>query len=137
MWIQRDISSCLAQNNDLIQIINGPRQCGKSSLALHLGQDFIELSLDDSSLRELAQRDPELFLSQFGDRKLFIDEAQYAPNLFPSLKRRIDLFKRTGRPHETLYRLTGSNQIMMDQKVKESLAGRASFFELSTLTRLA
>lgn len=134
MWIERDISEFLAKNTDLIQILNGPRQCGKSSLLLNLDQDFVELSLDDPSLRELAESDPELFLNQFGEQKLLIDEAQYAPNLFRSLKRRIDLSKRTKKPLQTRYRLTGSNQILMDQEVKESLAGRASFFELNTLS---
>jgi uncharacterized protein len=62
-------------------------------LILHVDPSFVELSLDDAS-RQLAQDDPELFLKQFIGKKLFIDEAQYAPALFPSLKRRADLYKR-------------------------------------------
>lgn len=135
MWIQRDISNIIQQNKDPIQIIRGPRQCGKSSLILHLDPDFKELSLDDPSLRELAQNDPELFLRQFNNQKLFIDEAQYAPALFPSLKRKADLFKRDNKNiPQTILRLTGSNQILMDRNVKESLAGRASFFDMNTLS---
>lgn len=135
MWIDRDISGIISRNKDLIQVIRGPRQCGKSSLILHLDPSFKELSLDDPSLRELAQSDPELFLKQFGDSPLFIDEAQYAPNLFPSLKRKIDLHKRQSKsPASTILRLTGSNQILMDKWVKESLAGRASFFDMNTLS---
>ena len=135
MWIQRDISDSLAASDDLIQVIRGPRQCGKSSLLVKLGPEFTELSLDDPALRELAQRDPELFLNQFGTEKLLIDEAQYAPALFPSLKRRVDLYKRDpSKPHITLFRITGSNQIVMDRHVKESLAGRASFFDMNTLS---
>jgi uncharacterized protein len=135
MWIQRDISNIIAKNTDPIQIVRGPRQCGKSSLLLHIGSDFRELSLDDPTLRALAQSDPELFLKQFENQKLFIDEAQYAPALFPSLKRRADLFKREnkGKAH-TILRLTGSNQILMDRTVKESLSGRASFFDMNTLS---
>lgn len=135
MWIKRDISNIIQQNADPIQIIRGPRQCGKSSLILHLDPDFKELSLDDPSLRELAQNDPELFLRQFNSQKLFIDEAQYAPALFPSLKRKADLFKRNNKnAPQTILRLTGSNQILMDRNVKESLAGRASFFDMNTLS---
>ncbi len=85
IWIKSDISNIIEKNNDPVQVFRGPRQCGKSSLILHLGAGFKEVSLDDPALRELAQRDPELFLSQFGTEKLFIDEAQYAPELFPSL----------------------------------------------------
>lgn len=135
MWIQRDISKNIEQNADFIQIVRGPRQCGKTSLILHLDPEFRELSLDDPSLRELAQRDPELFLRQFDSQKLFIDEAQYAPELFPSLKRRVDLLKReSGGKSRTVLRLTGSNQILMDRNVKESLAGRATFFDMNTLS---
>jgi len=32
-----------------------------------------------------------------------------------------------------LFRLTGSNQILMDKNIKESLAGRASYYHLNTL----
>jgi uncharacterized protein len=135
MWIQRDIRDKINQNSDAIQVVRGPRQCGKSSLILHLDPSFVELSLDDPSLRELAQQDPELFLRQHTGRKLFIDEAQYAPALFPSLKRRADLYKRDpSNPVQTIVRLTGSNQILMDRNIKESLAGRASFFDLNTLS---
>jgi predicted AAA+ superfamily ATPase len=135
MWIQRDIEPFLRQNSDYVQIIRGPRQCGKSSLILKLDPDFQEVSLDDPALRELAQEDPELFLKQFTGKKLFIDEAQYAPQLFPLLKRRIDLLKRSAHTkEETLFRLSGSNQILMDRNVKESLAGRASYFDMNTLS---
>jgi len=135
MWIERDIAKLIQENTDPVQIIRGPRQCGKSSLILKLDPGFQELSLDDPSLRELAQSDPELFLKQFGGKKLFIDEAQYAPALFPSIKRKVDLYKRESKQKwKTIIRLTGSNQILMDKHVKESLAGRASFFDMNSLS---
>lgn len=72
MWIQRDISKIIEKNKDLIQIVRGPPQCGKASLILKLNPEFKELSLDDMSLRALAQSDPELFLQQFSSQKLFM-----------------------------------------------------------------
>jgi hypothetical protein len=134
MWFERDIRRILEESRDAIQVLRGPRQCGKSSLLLRMDDRFREVSLDDPGLRDYAQRDPELFLRSFGDDDLLIDEAQYAPALFPSLKRRADLFKRKGGPPRTILRLTGSNQILMDHSVKESLAGRASYFDLNTLS---
>ncbi len=135
MWFERDISRKILADRSAIQVIRGPRQCGKSSLVLKLDPEFREVSLDDPALRDLAEEDPELFLKQFGAEKLFIDEAQYAPRLFPSLKRRADLHKRHAESKAaTIIRLTGSNQILMDRNVKESLAGRASFFDLNTLS---
>lgn len=135
MWIYRDISDILIKNREFIQVLRGPRQCGKSSLFLNLDPSFKELSLDDPALRRLAENDPELFLKQFGDEKIFIDEAQYAPALFPSLKRKVDLLKRERKKASaTVIRLSGSNQVLMDKNIKESLVGRASFFDLNTLS---
>jgi predicted AAA+ superfamily ATPase len=134
MWIQRDISKYLEKNNGLVQILVGPRQCGKTSLLLHLDPTFQEVSFDDLDQRALAQADPKLFLSNYKGKKLFIDEVQLAPEVFYAIKREVDLKKRLGHKHETIFRLTGSNLILMDKAVKESLAGRASYFELNTLS---
>lgn len=135
MWINRDIYNFVETSKGVVQIFRGPRQVGKSSLVLKLSPDFRELSLDELNLRDFARRDPELFLDQFKGQKLFIDEVQYAPELFSAIKRRVDLLKRDPQfKRETRFRLTGSNQILMDRQVKESLAGRAEFFDLGTLS---
>lgn len=134
MWINRDITAILKQNTNFIEIVSGPRQCGKSSLLLQIGPEFIELSFDDLGIRQLANTDPQGLLNQFEGKKVFIDEAQLAPEIFYALKKKVDLMKRQSHSRETIYRLTGSNQILMDKQVKESLAGRASYFELNTLS---
>lgn len=134
MWIKREISKNIRSNRDPIQILRGPRQCGKTSLFLHLDPSFKEVSFDDPSLREFARADPQAFLKQFEGQRLFIDEAQYVPEIFSLLKRQVDLLKRSSKVADTLIRLTGSNQILMDRRVKESLAGRAAFFDLNTLS---
>lgn len=147
MFIPRDITSQLTQTSNWLQILLGPRQCGKSTLFASLlisaqkeTQNFQEINFDDLQLRQFAQRDPALFLQQF-QPPLLLDEVQYVPNLFPELKKIIDQHKRTAlfqldvslKP-EPLFRLTGSNQILMDRNIKESLAGRAAYFYLNTLT---
>ena len=134
MWIYRDITNILQKNRDLVQILVGPRQCGKTSLLVHLDQGFHEVSFDDLGQRNLAQTDPKLFLSFYKEKKLFIDEVQLAPEILYAIKRDVDLKKRSGEKKETFYRLTGSNLILMDKAVKESLAGRASYFQLNTLS---
>lgn len=143
MYIHRDITSQLEQASSWIQILLGPRQCGKSTLFASLSvkdNHFQEITFDDLQLRQLANRDPALFLQQF-EPPLLLDEVQYAPNLFPELKKRIDELKRAAlfqanskSKTRVLFRLTGSNQILMDKNVKESLAGRASYFHLNTLS---
>jgi predicted AAA+ superfamily ATPase len=138
--IKRDATAYIQNAKDaFVQIVLGPRQSGKSTLLWSLDETYNEVTLDDLRLRELAQSDPALFLAQHPG-PLIIDEAQYAPHLFPQIKIIVDQLKRqllkTGdaAPQLPLFRLTGSNQILIDANVKESLAGRASFYQLNTLT---
>lgn len=140
MYIDRDLTQQLTKTSAWIQILLGPRQCGKSTLLAALSPSFQEITFDDLQLRELANRDPALFLQQF-DGPLLLDEIQYVPNLFSELKQKIDALKRAAvfrsaasKKTKVLFRLTGSNQILMDKNVKESLAGRASYYYLNTLT---
>ena len=121
-----------------VQLVIGPRQCGKSTLRYYMsGVTFKEVTFDDLQLRHLANQDPALFLEQFAP-PILLDEVQYVPDLFSEIKRRVDLLKRQrlkdGQPLTTQYRMTGSNQVLMDKNIKESLAGRASYFYLKTLT---
>lgn len=140
MFIVRDATEQLLKSTNWIQILLGPRQCGKSTLFASLYEGYQEINFDDLQLRQLANQDPALFLQQF-QPPLLLDEVQYVPNLFPELKKSIDQIKRTATFHPAsakkqtvLFRLTGSNQILMDKNIKESLAGRASYYYLNTLT---
>lgn len=134
MWFKRDISYNLSRDSSFVQILTGPRQCGKSSLLLNLDPSYVELNLDDLALRETIKKDPVTFLSQLDGKKVLIDEAHLAPEIFSAIKLKVDHLKRKGVTRQTLYRITGSNQILMDKNVKESLAGRASYFELNTFS---
>jgi predicted AAA+ superfamily ATPase len=93
------------------------------------------LSLDGLQIRLRAQGDPALLLDTsltVSERPVVLDEAAAAPNLFPEMKRRIDLARRHGKPEPEFW-ITGSNRLLLDQKVRESLAGRSSYFFLHTL----
>lgn len=130
MWIQRDLSKFLNAGDSLpVQVVWGPRQCGKSSLLYHLGKGWSSASLDDLQSRQIAQKDPALFLRQ-NPVPVIIDEAQYAPNLFPQIKLSVDQARLKEKIKAPLFRITGSHQILLDEKIKESLGGRASFFRL-------
>ncbi len=140
-FIERDIGQRLSKDRgSYVQILVGPRQCGKSTqFAVLSGSRFQEVTFDDLQLRLLAERDPALFLAQYAP-PLLIDEVQYAPNIFPEIKRIVDEIKRKKllERHiaqvEVLFRLTGSNQILLDENVKETLVGRASYFYMNTLS---
>ena len=140
MWIDRDIAGLIEDaSGEYIQILTGPRQCGKSSLLWHLGgKKYNEVTFDDLQMRTLAETDPSFFLAR-QKLPLIIDEVQYAPNIFPELKKTVDSLKRNkitkkNSRTEVLFRLTGSNQILMDKNVKETLVGRAGYYYLNTLS---
>lgn len=82
MYIKRDITHYLNQDSQPIQILLGPRQCGKSTLFAALDQPFPEITFDDLQMRQMANQDPALFLQQ-SIPPLLLDEVQYVPNLFP------------------------------------------------------
>jgi predicted AAA+ superfamily ATPase len=141
MWVQRDLAKQLKEDKGAYaQILIGPRQCGKSSLFSYLGKgNFREVTFDDFQMRNLADRDPALFFAQYPP-PLIIDEIQCAPNILPEIKRIIDQLKKerlfSSRPDEIelLFRLTASNQILLDKQIKETLVGRASYHHLNTLS---
>jgi predicted AAA+ superfamily ATPase len=140
MWISRDLEAVWAGTRALpVRILRGIRQAGKSSLLERLEPERHVVTLDDVVERDLANRDPALFLAQHPP-PLTIDEVQYAPPLFPELKRRVDAVRRVRRTGGSdsgtldVAWVTGSNAILLDREVRESLAGRASYATLHTLS---
>lgn len=145
MYIKRDLTQQLNTTSTYIQVVIGPRQCGKSTLLAAPDSNpsstvFQEITFDDLQFRQLANQDPALFLQQF-EPPLLLDEVQYVPQLFPELKKRVDQLKRLNvfnsspiQPLKIIFRLTGSNQILLDKNIKESLAGRAAYYYLNTLS---
>lgn len=140
MWIERDLFKSL-KNLHLLEalFIRGPRQTGKSSLLekmAPLAQSHIYL--DDIHLQKRAEEDPRLLLEQC-NFPILIDEAHLAPSLFFEIKRQIDASRRARMRGENSlspasFRLTGSNQGLIDSSVKETLAGRVSIFYLLGLS---
>jgi len=113
-----------------VLLVTGPRQVGKTTLlemAAHEGRGYV--TLDDLNERDLARRDPALFL-QSHPPPLIIDEVQYAPELFSAIKLWVDREKKPG-----LFWLTGSQKFHLMRGVTESLAGRVAVFDLLGLSQ--
>lgn len=106
-------------------MVTGPRQIGKTTFLQHLAdKERTYVTLDDPLVRELAKRDPALFLQRF-TAPILIDELQYAPELLPLIKMAIDNDPRPGR-----FWLTGSQQFHLMKGVSESLAGRVGVLQM-------
>ncbi len=133
MWVEREIAESLTSRKALgVLALVGVRQAGKSELLRRVDPARRWISLDDIGMRSLANQDPDLLLTTHPP-PLIIDECQLAPPLFPALKRLIDERRRSGR-RDTAVWLTGSHQLLIDNRIKESLAGRATFRTLHPLS---
>jgi len=110
-------------------VVTGARQTGKSTLAQELAPGKRRyFSLDDLDVADAARRDPELLVG--GDQPVTLDEVQREPDLLRAVKRAIDRKRRPGQ-----FLLTGSANLLLMRQVSESLAGRASYLTLWSMTR--
>lgn len=114
-------------------LLTGPRQSGKTTmlkmLAKKEGINREYISLDDLSIREMAKKDPALFL-QIHKPPMLIDEIQYAPELFTYIKIYIDEHHNAGD-----FWLTGSQIYRLMRGVQESLAGRVALLHMSPMSQ--
>lgn len=114
-------------------LLTGPRQTGKTTMLQKLaaeekiGRDYV--TLDDLTERQMAKNDPKMFL-QIHKPPVFIDEVQYAPELFSYIKIHIDRHHRPGD-----FWLTGSQVFKLMDGVQESLAGRVGLLHMSPMSQ--
>ncbi len=112
-------------------VLIGPRQSGKTTLLRHLFESQRPLiSLEAPDVRAAAIRDPRGFLDLYGPPVVY-DEIQYAPELLPYIKERVD----AQRDQPGQFILTGSQNLLLMQQVTESLAGRSAVLKLLPLTQ--
>lgn len=105
-------------------MLTGPRQVGKTTLLENISKGREYITLDDLEQRRLAKQDPALFL-QIHKPPLFIDEIQYAPELFSYIKMYVDKNKTNGD-----FWITGSQKFHLMKNITETLAGRVAIIDL-------
>lgn len=115
-------------------VLLGPRQVGKTTLALaegqaHAGSLYLDLELP-SAQRQLD--DPEAFLLTHRNRLVILDEVQRLPEIFAVLRAIIDIRIRSGEPSGQFLLLGSATGVLLQQS-SESLAGRMVQLELSPL----
>ena len=114
----------------------GPRQVGKTTLALEIasGRDALYLDLEDREGRNrLAE--PRLFLEAVEDRLVILDEIHRLPDLFPTLRGVIDRGRRKGKGTGR-FLILGSASVDLLRQSGETLAGRISYVDLGPFSTL-
>lgn len=113
--------------------ILGPRQIGKTTLALEIakGQPSIYLDLENPADLQKLQ-DPAYYLDRHADSLVILDEVQRYPDLFMSLRGIIDARRREGRGNGKFLILGSASNELLKQS-SESLAGRIHYLTLSGL----
>jgi predicted AAA+ superfamily ATPase len=111
-------------------VLLGPRQAGKTTIALALGKKRGAIYLDLESEKDRAKlAEPELYLNEHLGKLVILDEIHRAPGLFPVLRGLIDQARRKGHA-QGLYLLLGSASLDLLKQSGETLAGRVSYMEL-------
>jgi predicted AAA+ superfamily ATPase len=110
-----------------IVVLTGARQTGKTTLLKNSFIDHAWILLDDPVLRiQYASMTAQQWKETYPFA--ILDEVQKLPQLIETVKAIYDTYKNTR------YVLSGSSQLLLLEKVKESLAGRCQIMELFPLT---
>ena len=87
--VERAVSEALGRQAAVGLI--GPRQVGKTTLAWRIAESRDALYLDlESSADRIKLGDPNLFLREYEDQLVVLDEIHRAPELFRDLRGLID-----------------------------------------------
>lgn len=111
-------------------VITGPRQVGKTTLALALAEARKAVYLDLEAEPDRARlAEPQLYFADHADELVILDEIQRAPGIFEALRGTIDQARREGKG-DGRFLLLGSAAIQLLAQSGETLAGRVAFVEL-------
>lgn len=129
-YVKRHAESCVeaCRKSFKVVLLTGARQTGKSTLLKENYPHLNVISFDDPFLEDQAKENPGLFIS-LNPPPVIYDEVQYVKDLFRFIKLACDQNNTYGQ-----FILTGSQAFALMEKASESLAGRVSIVELSTLS---
>jgi predicted AAA+ superfamily ATPase len=117
-------------------VLLGPRQVGKTTLALEIGatQPSVYLDLEDEDDRVKLSNPASYFADHEGEL-VILDEVHRVPELFQRLRGIIDRGRRRGKENGR-FLLLGSAAMDLLRQSGESLAGRISYLELGPFDAL-
>ena len=125
-----------ALNRQAAVALLGPRQVGKTTLAHEIGRERDALYLDLESREDREKlREPALFLRNYEDRLVILDEIHRVPEIFATLRGLIDQGRRKGK-RQGRFLILGSASIELLRQSSETLAGRIAHVEMGPFDSL-
>ena len=119
----------LLHHNPAVALL-GPRQSGKTTLALEIAQQQSSVYLDLEDENDSAKlTNPSQYLEDHESDLVILDEVHRVPEIFQQLRGVIDRGRRRGKANGRLL-LLGSAAMDLLKQSGESLAGRVSYLEL-------
>lgn len=114
-------------------VLLGPRQVGKTTLALEIAEKHLSVYLDlERDADQQILTEPDLYLDEQAGTLVILDEVQQMPGLFKSLRGQIDLRRRKGFRTGQFLLLGSASNVLLHQSA-ESLAGRVRYIEMPPL----
>lgn len=110
-----------------VTVVSGPRQSGKTTLIKDQFDAYKYYNLEDLDTLDLIQADPMGFVRS--NTKVIIDEVQRLPEILSAIQVVVDERQLTGD-----YVLSGSQNLLLSEKIGQSLAGRAAYQTLLPLS---
>jgi len=124
--ILRTAAKSLAQYGVLC--ITGPRQSGKASLSKRLCRNKPYIDFENPAIQAQALMNIENFLRPYKQGAI-LNEVQHVPDLLHYLQVLLNKGNKRGP-----FVLTGSNNFLLQEKISQSLAGRAGYISLLPLS---
>ncbi|PIY80328.1 MAG: AAA family ATPase [Candidatus Pacebacteria bacterium CG_4_10_14_0_8_um_filter_42_14] len=130
MKIKRDLQNKITEASKKIGVITimGPRQSGKTTLVKEIFPKHKYYNLEDIQLRNRIAQDPKQFIDGHNSG-IILDEVQKYPDLLSYIQIKIDEDFQPAR-----FVLTGSENLLLSEKVSQTLAGRVAIFSLLPLS---
>lgn len=132
MFIERKITPILQKLCRQFPVLGvlGPRQSGKTTLVKEMFSSYKYFNLEEPDTRRFATEDPRSFLQTLeNEQGCILDEVQKAPDLLSCIQTHVDTHQKPG-----FFILTGSENILLNERISQSLAGRIALITLLPLS---
>ncbi len=132
MFIKRKIASRLEKLSVQFPVLGvlGPRQSGKTTLVKNVFSNYKYINLEELDNRKFAAEDPRRFLKSLEESPgVILDEIQRVPDLLSYIQVHVDEWQKPG-----FFILTGSENILLNHHISQTLAGRIALITLLPLS---